>query len=69
MATEERLINLEAKIAHQDQALLELSEEVYQQQKRLAELETTCEYLLGRVRAQPAAAGPEDSGDEQPPHY
>jgi SlyX protein len=69
MSGEERLIDLEAKLAHQDQSIHELSEEIYQQQKRLDQLGATCEYLLEQFRLLSASAGAEDHGDEPPPHY
>jgi SlyX protein len=69
MATEERLIDLEARIAHQDHSLNELSDEVFRQRKQLGHLEATCKYLLERFRTlnEPTTDG--DPGAEQPPHY
>lgn len=69
MPTEERLTNLEAKIAHQEQSILELSEEIYRQQKQLARLEQTCQTLLDQARAISESRGPANPGPEQPPHY
>ena len=69
MPTEERLTELEAKIAHQEQSILELSEEIYRQQKQLTRLEQTCQYLLEQARAISESRGPADSGTGQPPHY
>jgi hypothetical protein len=39
MSTETRLIDLEARIAHQDQAISDLSKEVYLQQKQIEQIE------------------------------
>ena len=69
MATEERLIDLEAKIAHQDQSLNELSDEIFRQRKQLDQLEATCRYLLDKVRALTEPGADSDPGTEQPPHY
>jgi SlyX protein len=69
MVTEEQLINLEAKLAHQDQSILELSEEIYKQQKQIAQLEQTCQFLLGQVQAIEKSGGPSNSAPEKPPHY
>jgi SlyX protein len=75
MATEEQLINLEAKLAHQEQSILELSEEIYKQQKQIAQLEQTCQFLLAQVRAieksggLATSGGPAESASEKPPHY
>lgn len=69
MATEERFINLEARISHQDQSINELSDEVYRQKRQLEQLEATCHSLLDRVRTLTEPEGNEDHGTEQPPHY
>ena len=66
---DDRLTELEAKIAHQEHALHEMSDEIYAQQKKLEQLEVTCDFLLEQVRSQsegPAAGNP---ADEKPPHY
>ncbi len=64
--TEARLIDLEARIAHQDQAINDLSTEIYQQQKQIEQLEATCKYLMEQSQLPPATDG---QGDEKPPHY
>ena len=69
MATEERFINLESRIAHQDQSIHELSDELYRQRKQLEQLEATCQRLLERIRTLTEPTGNEDHGTEQPPHY
>lgn len=69
MATEERFINLESRITHQDQSIHELSDEIYRQRKQLEQLEATCERLLERIRTLIEPTGNEDHGSEQPPHY
>ena len=67
MSTEARLIDLEARIAHQDQAINDLSQEIYQQQRQIEQIEATCKYLLEQSRQLP---GPDNSpGSEKPPHY
>jgi len=67
MPTETRLIDLEARIAHQDQAINDLSDEIYQQQKQIEQLEMTCKYLLEQSQQPPATEGIEKN--EKPPHY
>ena len=66
ISTEAHLIDLETRIAHQDQAIHDLSTEIYQQQKQIEQLEATCKYLLGRSQL-PSAT--DNLGDEKPPHY
>ncbi len=69
MASEERLIDIEARIAHQEQSILQLGDEVFQQQKQLGQMQATCEYLLERIKAL-SEGGPEgDADDAPPPHY
>ena len=69
MSQEERLIELESRVAHQDHSIHTLGEEVYQQQKKLDHLESTCNFLVEQIRSQAGASSPADSGDEKPPHY
>ncbi len=67
--SEERLVDIESRLAHQDQLLIELNDVVTQQQQKIMNLEELCRSLVDRIRsigdAQPADA----SQDEQPPHY
>lgn len=67
--TTARIDELEARLAQQDQSILELSEEIYAQQRDIAALESKVRELGERLRAV-AAAGPSlDSAPEVPPHY
>ena len=43
--TEERLVNIEAKITFQEDLIEELNKTVYQQQQKLDRLEAICESL------------------------
>ena len=67
--SEERFIELESRLAHQDQMLHELNEVVTDQQAKLMHLEALCRSLIDRVRSlgEDAAAG--NPADERPPHY
>ena len=67
--SEERFIELESRLAHQDQVLLELNDVVTGQQARLMQLEELCRALLERVRSLGDGAPPGDPADEKPPHY
>lgn len=69
MTHDDRLIELETRLAHQDQALLELSAEVYQQQKQIAALEKRCRSLLEHIQRITTNDRPADRSDEVPPHY
>ena len=49
--SEDRFIDLESRLAHQDQLLNELNEVMTQQQAKLMQLETLCNSLISRVRS------------------
>ena len=67
--SEERFIDLETRLAHQDQLLNELNEVVTEQQARIMQLEELCKALVQRVRAAGDGGPDTDPGDERPPHY
>ena len=70
MTNEERLIDLEIRIARQDDLVETLNTQAYRQQNKIDELEALCVALLGRMR-EFAASASERTGmtDEKPPHY
>jgi SlyX protein len=66
--SEERFVDIEVKLAHQEQVVNELNEVVTQQQAKLMQLEELCTSLMQRVRSiGEGDAIPEQ--DERPPHY
>ncbi|MGB5490544.1 MAG: SlyX family protein [Woeseiaceae bacterium] len=67
--SEERFIDLESRLAHQDQLLNELNEVVTSQQGKIMQLDALCKSLIERVRSMSDVAPGGDSGDERPPHY
>lgn len=67
--SEERFIDLESRLAHQDQLLNELNDVVTSQQAKIMELNRLCQSLIDRVRSMGDAAPAGDSDDERPPHY
>ena len=67
--SEERFIDLETRVAHQDQLLNDLNDVVTAQQAKIMQLEELCKLLLGRVRSIGEAMPEGESGDERPPHY
>ena len=68
-ASDTRITELEAKIAHQEHALHELSDELYAQQKKLEHLEVTCNFLLQQARSPSDGPASGNPADEKPPHY
>lgn len=66
---EERLENIESKISYQEDMVEELNKVVYQQQKKLSQLEAICSTLTRHIQSL-AEAGPEGRAvNEMPPHY
>lgn len=67
--SEERFIDLETRLAHQDQLLSELNDVVTAQQAKILQLDELCRSLISRVRSIGDAMAANDPGDEKPPHY
>jgi SlyX protein len=67
--SEERFIDLESRLAHQDQLLNDLNDVVTQQQTKIMQLEELCKALIQRVRAVGEGPADGDGSDERPPHY
>jgi len=67
--SEERFIDLESRLAHQDQLLNDLNDVVTHQQAKIMQLEELCKALIQRVRAVGEGSSEGDTSDERPPHY
>ena len=67
--SEDRFIDLETRLAHQDQLLNQLNDVVTEQQAKIMQLEELCKALIQRVRSVSAGMSEGDPGDERPPHY
>jgi SlyX protein len=63
-----RIDELETRLALQDDSIRALSDEIYLQQKRIAQLEGHVRELLERLRSL-MARSETDAGAEKPPHY
>jgi len=66
--SEDRLVDIEVKLAHQDQLLIDLDKVVTQQQAKIMELEELVATLIERVRSI-GEGGSDGPQDERPPHY
>lgn len=66
---QERLTEVEIRLAHMDQSMTELSDMVYEQQKLIRRLEQACEELRQRIQAPSDGSVSPAGGDEKPPHY
>ncbi len=67
---EERLVNIETKIAFQEDLIEELNKTVYQQQTKLERLEATGEALARHIASLAEAVHEnKPAASERPPHY
>jgi len=67
--SEERMVNIEAKIAYQEHSLQELNDVIYRQQKQIDQLEQICQQLIERVKSLAETSLTGTPEDEKPPHY
>lgn len=67
--SEERFIDLESRLAHQDQLLNQLNDVVTGQQAKIMQLEELCKSLIQRVQSVGDRLPADDPGAERPPHY
>ena len=66
---EDRLIDIETKMAHQEQLLTELNEVLTDQQAQISKLESLSQSLIDRLNSLVDNAGGGQLTDERPPHY
>jgi SlyX protein len=66
---EDRLVDIETKLSYQEHTVQELGTLVYQQQKKIDQLEAICASLVDHVRNLSEAANPAGLATEKPPHY
>ena len=66
---ENRLIDIEIKLAHQESLVDELNRVLTDQQTRISQLEDVCRGLLERLRSLGEDGTPGAIDDERPPHY
>ncbi len=67
--SEERLVEIESKLTHQDQLLIELNDVITDQQAKIMKLEEMYAALVDKVRTIGEALPGDGSQDERPPHY
>ena len=66
---EARLIELETRLAYQEDLLQSLNQLAIEQRDKLDSLEATCRFLLQRLRDMSQPAADPSAGHEIPPHY
>ncbi len=69
MTTEDRLVDIEIKLARQEDLVETLNKTVYQQQKKIDELQALCSALARHVKDLRDAASERGPAHEKPPHY
>lgn len=67
--SEERLANIETKLAFQEDLVEELNKTIYQQQQKLEQLEATCKALARHITSLAESMNESKSASERPPHY
>jgi SlyX protein len=68
---DDRIIDIETKLAHQEYLLGELNDVLTEQASKISRLEELCRTLTDRLRAlgDGSASGAGSPDDERPPHY
>jgi SlyX protein len=69
MTPEERIIELETKVAYQEHTIQQLNDIVTAQQKKLDKLEAGVKELIGRLRDVSGGLSDINPTHEKPPHY
>ena len=67
MSSEDRFIDIEIKLAHQEDLVESLNQRVYEQQKQIDQLEAMLVALAERLRT--ASHSSQAPINEPPPHY
>ncbi len=67
--SEERFIDMETRLVHQDQLLFELNDVVTKQQEKIMRLEELCASIVERIRSLGDESPSDAESDERPPHY
>ena len=66
---EQRIIEIETKLAHQEQMLMELDNALTTQQSTIITLERMCASMAERLQSLGGDETAAPPGDERPPHY
>ena len=64
-----RTNELEARLAHQDNSIEKMSDEIYWQHKKISQLEEKVRWLAERLELVTSPQSSHDQSDEVPPHY
>jgi SlyX protein len=69
MTTEDRLVDIEIRIARQEDMVDALNQTIFRQQKKIDELEALCTALARHLKELREAASERGPANEKPPHY
>lgn len=69
MVDNERLIELETRLAYQEDTIQQLNDVVCRQQDQIDQLQARCDLLVSRTRELSEKLPDPLNGDERPPHY
>lgn len=68
--SEERLVEIETKIAFQEQTIIDLNDVVYEQHKEIQRLGSICDALMKNIKDfSEFTPGSNAPANEKPPHY
>lgn len=67
--SEDRLVQIETRLAHQEHLLDDLNDVITEQQQTIMRLEERYEILVSRLRSISEALPADAEQDERPPHY
>ncbi len=67
--SDERIIELETRLAYQEDLIQELNRCVFEQQQKIEHLETICKSLSKQTKVLSDLALADRNPDEKPPHY
>lgn len=65
---DEKIIDIETRLAYQDDTIQQLNDVIYRQQQQIDKLEKTMQLLLAKIQDLMAGSA-EDVANEKPPHY
>jgi SlyX protein len=66
---EDRMVEIEIKVARQEELVEALNQIVYRQQKKIDELEALCAALARRIKELQGIDTERSPAHEKPPHY
>ncbi|HEY8608650.1 MAG TPA: SlyX family protein [Noviherbaspirillum sp.] len=69
MVNEERIVDIEIKLARQEDLVDTLNQTVFRQQQKIDELEKLCTALARHLREIREAASERGPANDKPPHY